>query len=405
MKTKTEVLAEAGTLLASTPFTREMKSRVDGLLALAETMGESTQAVYAQRARNAAGVPSRETRAETPKSFLSFLRYGDRRLSGEDRGELDARNRELRDMDSTGAGISPTGGGNFVPLQFENNALAMLRATDNLFDPDVVTVIRPTTGAPLGFPNFDDTTNAATVVAQGQQNIEQDLGTMGQLSFGVCQTWRSGLAKASVELAQDSAFDLGSLLAAAFGVRWARGIGRYNVGQLLAGATLGATANGSSANDGSGNTGADSVGSSDLLALMGSLDPAYAASPKCAWVMSWSTMIFIESLLDKNGRPLRLIHDDPVTGEPMLYHRPIRICPSMPSIGASGSPLAGNKPIAFGDLSRFIVRIPLGMVVSTLVERFAEYGQIAWNGLLRADSGVQVTAGADSPVKYLQNAA
>jgi HK97 family phage major capsid protein len=300
----------------------------------------------------------------------------------------------------TGTGAYAGGNGPLVPVGFYPQVMAMMKAADDLFNPDVVGWLETDTGNPFSLPNMDDTSSSASIVAQGVQITTQDLATLGQLSFPEAPTWRSGMIKVSIELDTDAGFSLEDLFAQSFAVRFARGIGAYNVGKLLAAATLGATAVGASGNNGTSATGGTTVGSDDLYSLMGSVDPAYVASPKCAWVMNFQTMTAIAQLKDKNGRPLHLIKQNPATNEVELLMKPIRVCPSMANIGPNAT------PIAFGDLGRFIVRaVPSSMRVQRLGERFAEYLQVAYQAFLRADSNLQLTPGSQSPVKYLQNAA
>jgi HK97 family phage major capsid protein len=339
-------------------------------------------------------------------AFRRFLYYGDRGLTPEEKRLIATRDVSGGGgLTSTGGAFPGSGSGYLVPAQFFDQVFAMMKATDDLFSEDAVTRIDTPRGGPASIPNMDDTTSSATLVTQATTSTETEPAALGQLSFPTAPTWRSGIVKVSIELDQDSAIPLDTLLARSFAVRFARGIGSNNVSVLLAAAELGATATGSASNDGGAGTGANSVGSDDLFALMASVDPAYIASPKCAWAMSYATLIAIDKLKDKQGRPLKLVRRNEQTGEIELLFKPVRICPSMPSIGT------GNKCVAFGDFSRFIVRgVQGGLRVLRLEERYAEFGQIAFEAFLRSDAGLQRTLDvvspttyADSPVKYLAN--
>jgi len=61
------------------------------------------------------------------------------------------------------------------------------------------------------------------------------------VAFPRCPTWRSGHIRASLELAGDSAFNLGQLPADSFARRFARGIGAAFITTLFSDATLGKT--------------------------------------------------------------------------------------------------------------------------------------------------------------------
>jgi len=159
------------------------------------------------------------------------------------------------------------------------------------------------------------------------------------------------------------------------------------------------TAQGSSANTGGSETGGTSVGSDDLENLLSSVDAAYRESPKCRWLMNSSTMGAIFRVKNKFGG-LLYRRERNAAGEVMLLEHPIAVCPSMPSIGLS------NTPIAFGDLSYFAVRVVKnGARVSAYTERFADYGQVGYAMWLRSNAVLTIGTNSDSPVKVLQNAA
>jgi HK97 family phage major capsid protein len=275
--------------------------------------------------------------------------------------------------------------------------MAMLKAIDRLFDEAVVTKIDTDAGGPAEIPNMDDTGSAASVVSQGQQDVEEDPRALGQLSFLTCPQWRSGIIKVSREFYKDSAIDLLPFFARSFAVRFARGIGAANVATMLSSATLGVIAAGSSSNDGSGATGANSIGLIDLEGLLAAVDSAYLASPKCFWAMSFSTLTKLWGVKDKQGHNILPVQYNAL-GEPLLYGLRVAVCPSMPSIGA------GNTPIALGDFGRFIVRgVKNSMRVARFDERWAEYFQVGFEAFLRADAGLAVTPGSPSPIQYIQN--
>ena len=64
---------------------------------------------------------------------------------------------------------------------------------------------------------------------------------------------------------------------------------------------------------------------------------------------------------------------------------------------------ASAKALIYGDLSKYLIRDVMGVEVTRLVERYAEYRQIGFMATARAD-GDLLDAGTD-PVKYGTNAA
>ena len=71
----------------------------------------------------------------------------------------------------------------------------------------------------------------------------------------------------------------------------------------------------------------------------------------------------------------------PVKGEERsLFDAPIYLSPSMPAM------TTGLKPVAFGDLSRFLRReVRNSLMTKVYVERYAEFGQVGYEGFWRVD--------------------
>jgi HK97 family phage major capsid protein len=291
-----------------------------------------------------------------------------------------------------------SGGGYFVPQQFHDELIAMMKAVDRLFDPDVVLFVESENGGPMQLPMIDDTGTVAVIVSEGLQSSTGDL-PVGNTTLAIAPTWRSKLVKASIELIQDTAYPLEQVLMKAFATRMSRGIGAANVTQLLAAATLGVTASGAAANDGGSETGGTSVGSDDLEGLIDSVDEAYRVSPKCRWLMKSATLKTILQVKDKYGRPI-FFRERNAAGEVMLFGYPVAISPSMPAIGLN------NKPILFGDLGYFLVRVAKNATrLRIYQEQFAMYGQAAYESFVRSNATLAIATGSsDSPVKCLQNA-
>jgi HK97 family phage major capsid protein len=135
-----------------------------------------------------------------------------------------------------------------------------------------------------------------------------------------------------------------------------------------------------------------------LLALLHSIDPAYRNQPQAKWMFTDNTLLAIQRLKDKFGRPLwqpSLTSDAP----DRILGKPYVINPYMDEIGDPGSPPVGNKPVLFGDLSRYKVRRVKTMAVQRLVERYAEFGQVGIIAWARYDGNL-LDAGMH-PVKYL----
>jgi HK97 family phage major capsid protein len=346
-----------------------------------------------------------EREREHMRVFNRALRTGLKFMQGRDREAFEAFQQERRDMsDSLGGAYPGSPASFFVPVAFEQHVWQMMKQVDRLFDPEIVTFLRTDKGGPMSVPMLDDTESAASVIQQGQSTVQQEPATLGQLSFGICPTWQSGMWKVSRSLMEDNAVNIPDLFASTSAKRFRRGIGKSLVTTLINAATLGRVAQGSASTDGQGSI--NTVGIDDLHALLSSLDPEYLASPKCRWVMNWSTYQALLQVKDLQKRPV-LVEQYNADGEPVLLGRPVAICPSMASMSPTiSSPQESVIPIALGDLSRFVVRVVSGsMRIIRLEERWAESFQLGFESYARVDSGVMVTGNASSPVQYLQTAA
>ncbi|HEV2418652.1 MAG TPA: phage major capsid protein [Terriglobia bacterium] len=372
------LLAQAHRLINSPKFDHESGARANALLSLADRVG-STRRAYDdpllqgfERALRAAGRLG-DKWSETPE-FKSYLR-------------------ELRDMGESTGNL----GGYFVPQGFRDMLQSALKAYDRIFDPDVSTWFESERGGTCAIPAMDDTASVAVQVGEGQQTTAQDV-TAEQVLLNPAIAWRSGVVKFSIELLQDSCFRPLQFLADAFAKRFARAVGPTFITSLLASAKLGCTATGSSKNTGGSETGGTSIGTTDLVALRTSVNSAYRTSPRCWWLMNDDTLSSLDSILDKNGHPIIHPHYDQ-NGNRLLLGYPVGICPSIPGIAPNAT------PILFGNFGFFIVRnMPQETKVQVSTERFADYGQVAFQGYLRVNGGLTCVSSADAPVKYLQNA-
>lgn len=289
---------------------------------------------------------------------------------------------------------SYTGLGFFVPTGFENQIEQATKWYAPLMDGDVFTTMKTATGNPLPMPTSNDTAQSATIVGEAGNITEQDgaggnFGT-SQVNFGSYKL-TSGLVKVSVELLQDSAFDLEAWLADLFAVRYGRGLENFftngtgssqPTGLLNAISSSGATpvvAAGSSESTGGAQTGANSIGYSDLVNLEHSVDPSYRRRAK--YMFHDQTLASIKKILDKFGRPLwapgiSVNEPDTINGYEYVINQ------SMPQIAASAT------TVAFGDLKKFIIRKVAGISVQRLNEVYATTGQVGFLSTMRVDSNL-----------------
>jgi HK97 family phage major capsid protein len=319
--------------------------------------------------------------------------------------------KEQRDM---GIGTN-TLGGFFVPQGFVYEIEEALKYYGDMLN--VSEILDTATGQFLPYPTDNDTSNTGEIVGEGQQVSTKDV-TIGRITFGAFK-FSTRMVKVSLELLQDSAFDIESYLMKKFAIRLGRILNtKFTLGAgtteptgvvtalvanqpgapnlWTAAQTYGTPvlAAGSSGNTGGTETGGTSFGTTDLNNLEHSIDPLYRRGARYA--MHDQTLRFAKNLLDKFGRPLW--KPGVAVGEPdTINGYPYSINNDLATIAVNA------KTIVFGDFKKYLIRRVKELGVVTLRERFADYGQLAYIGFARYDGNL-LDAGTH-PLSYLQQAA
>ena len=243
----------------------------------------------------------------------------------------------------------------------------------------------------------------ATIVGEAATVSEEDI-TASQIVFGAYKL-SSGLVKASVELLQDSAFDIQNWLAQRFGERYGRGLENYftngtgssqPTGILTAIAASGATpvvAQGSAETTGGAQTGANSIGYSDLVNLEHSVDPSYRRGAK--FMLHDQTLSSLQRIIDKFGRPLWVPGVAVNVPDTLIGYQYV-INQSLPQIGS----VSEATTLVFGNFSKFIIRKVMDLSVQRLSELYAASGQVGFISFARVDSNL-LDAGTH-PLNVLQ---
>lgn len=322
--------------------------------------------------------------------------FGFRGISDADRAFL----REYRDM-GTGGGnaLQGSGGGYFVPVGMVYEIETALKYYGPMLE--VADIVETASGQPLPWPTQNDTGTVGAIIGEGTQvTTESDL-TISNLVLNAFK-YTTNLIKVSIELLQDSAFDLDAYIKEQCAIRLGRilnthfttGAGTTLPKGIITAATAGPTAVGSSGNDGGSETGGTSIGSDDFISLEHSVDRAYRKGS--IYMMHDSTLKATKQLKDKYGRPLwlpGLAANDPDTINGYGY-----------AINNDMATIAVNaKTVTFGLHKKYKVRRVKDFTMLRLVERFADYGQVAFLAFARYDGNL-LDAGTH-PVKYLVQAA
>ena len=275
-------------------------------------------------------------------------------------------------------------GGYLIPTTLAMHIIETMKAYGGIRQ--FATVMNTTAGETINWPTNDDTGNEGELVAEHAQVDETEL-EFGQKDLGAYK-YSSKVVRVSIEILQDSAFALDSFIVRKFGQRlgritarhYATGTGDKQPQGLLPAANVGYTAEGST-----------DIGYTDLLRLKHSVDPAYRNMGGCRWVFNDGVLLQFKEMLDGYGRPLwkpSMADGTPalIDGDPYVIDQG---CPD---------PKAGTVPMAYGDLSEFVIRDVLGFTLHRMIEKYIDYGQIGFLAFMRTDSDLMDSAA----VKTLQ---
>jgi HK97 family phage major capsid protein len=320
-------------------------------------------------------------------AFRNWLRFGISELEPEQRKILRTGFQNLS-PEMRALGTPDSAGGYTIPEDFYNKLTDALKFYGGMRQ-SRAEIIRSTSGADLPMPTDDDTSNSGAILDENTQVGEQDI-TFGVVILGAYM-YTSKLVRVSLQLLQDSAFDLESWLARKLGER----IGRATNNHFTVG-TGTAQPNGvvTAASEGKvGDTGqTTSVTYGDLVDLFHAVDRDYRQNGE--WMMHDSSLKALKKLEDNDGRPLwqpglAVREPDTILGKPYIVNNDV------PVMGVDA------KSILFGDFSLYKIRDVLGVQVLRLQERYADFLQVGFLAFSRHD-GDLLDAGT-APIKYYQN--
>jgi HK97 family phage major capsid protein len=324
------------------------------------------------------GPPAPEQHADEPDAdaysdaFGSYCRRGVNGISAEHRQVLQGgfvSGDALRQQ-----GVSTDAAGGFlVPEGFRSRLMETLKFYGGTRG--VVGNIVTATGNDLPWPTNDDTGNVGAYLAENTQMQEQDV-TFGQRKLAA-HTLSSKIVKVSLQLLQDSAFDLDTWLPRKLGERIGRrentaftvGTGSDEPEGVVANATVGKTG-------ASGQV--TSVTYDDIIDLEHSVDVAYR-NQRSRFMFHDLTLAALRKVKDGNGQ--YLWQPSIQNGVPDSFNgRPYTINNDMPVQAASA------KSILFGDFELgYIIRDVRAVQMLRLTERYADYLQVGFLGFTRHD--------------------
>ena len=324
--------------------------------------------------------PDDEKRA---RAFDSYMRTG----------VMDLRTTYDTGLQESGFQASGTNGGYMVPQGFWDQLIA-LKAYGGLAP--YVRLVTTATGNPMDWPTVDPTGVVGHIVGEGVVDTFQDY-TFGQ---GVLNAWTytSKVILASLELVNDSAFDIGSLVADRVGEAIGRALGASVSGSgsgqplglmtalaatsdmssggvvTLASATSVNLVGGGTTTELEGNV----LGPVSVAAMQRSINSAYWNSPEFAWYMNPDQFVNMQNVADGYGRPL---WPSLQQTSPSLVSFPVRVVAEIPDLAAS---TVGG--IVLADLNKAMVRREVAQAeLLCLRERYADARQIGYFGFIRTD--------------------
>jgi HK97 family phage major capsid protein len=220
-----------------------LKAQIDRL-ERAEQMEAEMAASLDQRA-DTDGISVDEAadkKAKEDKAFTNFLRVGMNDLNPEDKAIMQARfKRDPQAAQST----TTTAGGYLVPQGFYNTLTEAMLQFNGVRG--AATILRTATGNDIPMPTVNETAVKGAILGENSNTSEQAV-TFGQTVLGAYK-YTSKIVLVSLELLQDSAFDLNAWIANALGQRIGRitadhfttGTGSGQPNGIVTAATLGKT--------------------------------------------------------------------------------------------------------------------------------------------------------------------
>lgn len=320
---------------------------------------------------------------EYREAFKTWFQHGDSALAAEQRELLKSGKftPEQRAQSTTN-----TAGGYLIAPDYMAELEKSIKDYSGVMQ--AARTVTTMTGVSLPWPTVDATSRKATIVAENATSTPTDF-TIGQKTLGAYML--RDMAAATLELVQDSEFDIAQFISDSFGESFGRGLNDYFTNGTASGqpngvvtaSTLGTTA-----------ASATAFTRSELVDHLHKIDPGYRKSKKCGWMFSDTILAAIKKLALGSGDATPLWQISMRDGEPdKLEGFQYWVNQDM-----STALTTGQKIILFGDFSKYIVRQVKGLVVKRLEERFIDSGQIGFIGFARYDGNLINTAA----VKHLK---
>ncbi len=377
-------------IMAEFDATEALIAREEKLASIEARAKEAEERARASRrpgSEAAAAAADAGDKVDYRSAFHAYLRAEGQMgsLSSEERAVLAAGYQNVETRAQT---TSNTAGGYTVPTELLNILVKSMAAWGPMYDENVATVITTASGNTLTMPTVNDTTGGSLVVAHTQGTTLTDDGgadvTFGQKSLE-SYAFNTEWLRVSKELADDSIFAMETLLGDLLGER----LGRVANTQLT-------TGSGSSAPNGivtASTKGVDAaavaaITADEIIDLVHSVDPAYRAGPKVAFMFNDTTLKLIRKLKDGDGNYLWQMGNvqQGVPGSLLGYRYFVN--------QAMATPAASAKSMLFGDFGKYFVRKVGAPLIGALQDKdfwpgFGVAGYIRFDGELSDTAAVK----------------
>jgi len=313
---------------------------------------------------------------EYKEVFAKSMRFGNETLDAEERSVLSAGRSKLG-SEERAQSTTNAAGGYTVPEGFSGEIDKALAAWGPMLDTGFARQYPTATGNPIPWPTVDDTAKRGSLKVEGAGSTDdgsKDIVFAEKILNSY--VYDSGVVRASIEILQDSAFNMESLLTDCFGESLGRtvnqalttGTGSAQPSGVVTASSVGVTAAGSSA-----------ITGDELIDLYHSVDPAYRMSPNARWMFNDLTLAAIRKLKDGQGNYLWSMGDVQSSLPDTFLGKQYSVNQAMANIGS------GNRAAVFGDFSRYIVRRVGNFQMVALRERYMENLQVGFIGFMRVD--------------------
>ena len=367
----------------SGPLSDEVKTKLDeleaGITGIEDRITREQRVLDLEAEKVAVEAVAERTKAPTKDLFSKWLRNGDRGMTSDDW-------QAIRNTMST---TTPAEGGYTVATEVATYVMDAMKAFGGMRQ--VATILRTDQGNPMTWPTSDGTTEVGEILAENASATDLDV-SFNTKNLPVYK-YSSKVVTVPIELLQDSNVDIEAFVRARIAQRLGRitnthfttGDGSSKPTGIIAAASVGKTG-------ASGQT--TTVTYADLVDLEHSVDPAYRVN--CKWMFHDTTLKALKKLLDTQNRPLWLPGISVKEPDTILGYT-YQINQDVATMAASA------KSIAFGDLSKYVIRDVMAMTYYRFDDSaYAKKGQVGFLAFLRSGGNFMDVGGA---VKLYQNAA